>query len=247
MSQKQLFSDEHETLDSRQSERGSRCDVEDDSDQLSIDSAAKENILEIRDLKSLFGNQKLLRISNAIESFRGPLIAGFTPTHSVHLYIQRQIELILKSEAYLANPSNSLESDCLLIWQLLEMLVQQQGRVTGPDLSRLLMATCNVPEQRRHSKEKLSLHTTNFNEFSVDSKAYDRFTQLLIGGHIKEALESAIKDGLYSDAMILARRMCANEPQELEKVETAFLSHRSEMNPVMTLLSVANGQPAPVL
>uniref|UniRef100_A0A0R3R5Y1 Sec16_C domain-containing protein n=1 Tax=Brugia timori TaxID=42155 RepID=A0A0R3R5Y1_9BILA len=52
---------------------------------------------------------------------------------------------------------------------------------------------------------------------------------------------------LYSDAMILARRMCANEPQELEKVETAFLSQRSEMNPVMTLLSVANGQPAPVL
>lgn len=275
MSQKQLFSDEHETLDSRQSERGSRCDVEDDSDQLSIDSAAKEpmkfrvphsflrfgvggkaiilnvqnseNILEIRDLKSLFGNEKLLRISNAIESFRGPLIAGFTPTHSVHLYVQRQIELILKSETYLANPSNSLESDCLLIWQLLEMLVQQQGRITGPDLSRLLMATYDVPEQRRHGKEKSSLHSTNFNECSVDSKAYDRFTQLLIGGHIKEALESAIKDGLYSDAMILARRMCANEPQELEKVETAFLSQRSEMNPVMTLLSVANGQPAPVL
>ncbi|VDN88672.1 unnamed protein product [Brugia pahangi] len=142
-------------LSKKQSERGSRCDVEDDSDQLSIDSAAKEpmkfrvphsflrfgvggkaiilnvqnseNILEIRDLKSLFGNEKLLRISNAIESFRGPLIAGFTPTHSVHLYVQRQIELILKSETYLANPSNSLESDCLLIWQLLEMLVQQQG------------------------------------------------------------------------------------------------------------------------
>lgn len=56
-----------------------------------------------------------------------------------------------------------------------------------------------------------------------------------------------MKDGLYSDAMILARRMCANEPQELEKIETTFLSHRSELNPVMTLLSVANGQPTPVL
>ncbi|KAM3727292.1 Protein transport protein [Dirofilaria immitis] len=276
MSQKQLFSDDHETLDSRQSERGSRCDVEDDSDQLSVDSAAKEpmkfrvphsflrfgvggkaivlnvrnseNILEIRDLKSLFSNHKLQRISNAIESFRGPLIAGFTPTHSVHLYVQRQIELILKSETYLSNPSNSLESDCLLIWQLLEMLVQQQGRVTGPDLSRLLMATCDVSEQRRHYKERSSLFTpANFNERSVDSEAYDRFTQFLLGGHIKEALDSAMKDGLYSDAMILARRMCVKESQELEKIETAFLSHRSELNPVMTLLAVANGQPAPVL
>lgn len=47
--------------------------------------------------------------------------------------------------------------------------------------------------------------------------------------------------------MILARRMCANEPHELEKVEMAFLSHRSELNPLMTLFSVANGLPAPVL
>uniref|UniRef100_A0A915Q1S7 Protein transport protein sec16 n=1 Tax=Setaria digitata TaxID=48799 RepID=A0A915Q1S7_9BILA len=276
MSQKQLFSDDHETLDSRQSERGSRCDPEDDSDQISIDSAAKEpmkfriphsflrfgaggkvivlnvqnseNILEIRNLKSLFGDHKLLHFSNAIESFRGPLIAGFTPTHSVHLYVQRQIEFILKSEAYHLNPLNSLESDCLLIWQLLEMLVQQQGRVTGPDLSRLLMSSCPVSEQRRHSKEKShSLTPANFSERSVDPKAYDRFTQLLLGGHVKEALDSAVKDGLYSDAMILARRMCVQESQELEKVETAFLSHRSELNPVMTLLAVANGQPAPVL
>ncbi|VDK77665.1 unnamed protein product [Litomosoides sigmodontis] len=276
MSQKQLFSDERETLDSRQSERGSRCDAEDDSDQLSIDSSAKEpmkfrvphsflkfgvggktimlnvqnseNILEIRDMKSLFVNHELLCVSNAIESFRGPLIAGFTPTHSVHLYVQRQIELILKSEAYLLNPSNSLEADYLLIWQLLEMLVQQQGRVTGPDLSRLLMAPCDMSERRQHGKEKPSFHIhANFNERCVDSKAYDCFTQLLLGGHIKEALESAMKDGLYSDAMILARRLCVNEPQELEKIETAFFSHRSELNPVMTLLSVASGQPAPVL
>lgn len=30
-----------------------------------------ENILEIRDLKSLIGEKKLLRLSNTLESFRG--------------------------------------------------------------------------------------------------------------------------------------------------------------------------------
>lgn len=65
--------------------------------------------------------------------------------------------------------------------------------------------------------------------------------------YFQEAIESAVKDGLYTDAMILARRICSNDPQELERIETAFLSHRSDQNPVMTLLSVANGQPAPVL
>ncbi|VDN18065.1 unnamed protein product [Gongylonema pulchrum] len=269
MSQKQLFSDDRETLDSRQSEHGSRCD--DESDHLSIDSGLKEpmkfrvahsflrfgvggrvvvlnaqnseNILEIRDLKSLIGEDKLIRLSNAVDSFRGPLIPGRTPTHSVRLYVQRQIELILRSEAYRTNLPNEAANDCLLIWQLLEMLVQQQGRVTGPDLSRLLMTGCHLAEHRRHVKEKFnSSSPIIFSEHSVDSKAYDRFTQFLLGGHLK-----AMRDGLYSDAMILARRLCIGDPQELERIETAFLSHRSEQNPVMTLLSVASGQPAPVL
>lgn len=33
-----------------------------------------ENVLEIRDLKNLFNNHRLLRISNAIESFRGMFV-----------------------------------------------------------------------------------------------------------------------------------------------------------------------------
>ncbi|VDN17450.1 unnamed protein product, partial [Gongylonema pulchrum] len=213
-----------------------------------LNAQNSENILEIRDLKSLIGEDKLLRLSNAVDSFRGPLIPGRTPTHSVRLYVQRQIELILRSEAYRTNLPSEAANDCLLIWQLLEMLVQQQGRVTGPDLSRLLMTGCHLAEHRRHVKEKFnSSSPIIFSEHSVDSKAYDRFTQFLLGGHLKEALDSAVRDGLYSDAMILARRLCIGDPQELERIETAFLSHRSEQNPVMTLLSVASGQPAPVL
>ena len=62
--------------------------------------------------------------------------------------------------------------------------------------------------------------------------------------NFQEAIESAIKDGLILDAMVLARWVC---PQKLEKVDAAFLSRRAEQNPVMTLLSVAHGLPAPVL
>ncbi|VDK30027.1 unnamed protein product [Anisakis simplex] len=64
---------------------------------------------------------------------------------------------------------------------------------------------------------------------------------------IWEAIDSALKDGLYADALVLARRVCANDPRKLDRVETAFLTHRSEQNPVMTLLSVASDTPAPVL
>uniref|UniRef100_A0A914ZD13 FERM domain-containing protein n=1 Tax=Parascaris univalens TaxID=6257 RepID=A0A914ZD13_PARUN len=177
-----------------------------------------------------------------------PLVAGFTPTHSVRLYVQRQIEHILKSDAYRANPSGGNANDALLIWQLLEMVVQQQGRVTGPDLSRLLMNGGHSFGRRAHGRDRTSPSLSpQPDERCVDPRAFEKFTQFLLGGHIDEAIESALKDGLYADAMVLARRVCAQDPRKLDKVEAAFLTHRAEQNPVMTLLSVANDLPAPIL
>uniref|UniRef100_F1KPW1 Protein transport protein sec16 n=1 Tax=Ascaris suum TaxID=6253 RepID=F1KPW1_ASCSU len=276
MSQKQLFSDDRETPDSRISDRGSRCEHEEDSDRLSVDSALREplkfraphsfvrfgiggkvlvvdpsqsvSVVEIRDVKALVDDDETGRIVEAAESFKGPLVAGFTPTHSVRLYVQRQIERILKSDAYRANPSSGNANDALLIWQLLEMVVQQQGRVTGPDLSRLLMNGSHSFGRRAHGRDKTSPSLSpQPDERCVDPRAFEKFTQFLLGGHIDEAIESALKDGLYADAMVLARRVCAQDPRKLDKVEAAFLTHRAEQNPVMTLLSVANDLPAPIL
>lgn len=60
-------------------------------------------------------------------SISGPLIAGKTPSHSVLLYIQRQMERIRNCEVAMENPRAHDVVDCLLVWQLLEMVVQQQG------------------------------------------------------------------------------------------------------------------------
>lgn len=40
---------------------------------------------------------------------------------------------------------------------------------------------------------------------AVDPRAFDRYTQFLLGGHVDEAVESAMRDGLYADAMV---RLC---------------------------------------
>lgn len=55
------------------------------------------------------------------------MIPGYTPAHSIRLYIQRQIEIIRQSDLFLADSNRKNVDDCLLIWQLLEMVVQQQG------------------------------------------------------------------------------------------------------------------------
>uniref|UniRef100_A0A914ZD02 FERM domain-containing protein n=1 Tax=Parascaris univalens TaxID=6257 RepID=A0A914ZD02_PARUN len=105
MSQKQLFSDDRETPDSRISDRGSRCDHEEDSDRLSVDSALREplkfraphsfvrfgiggkvlvvdpsqsvSVVEIRDLKALVDDGETRRIVEAAESFKDKLFQSF--------------------------------------------------------------------------------------------------------------------------------------------------------------------------
>lgn len=64
---------------------------------------------------------------NGIIEFKGPLIVGHTPSQTPLLFIQRQIDRILTSDLYQANPLSGDANDCLLIWHLLEMLICQQG------------------------------------------------------------------------------------------------------------------------
>lgn len=52
---------------------------------------------------------------------------GHTPPQTPLLFIQRQIDRIIQSDVYRANPTSGDANDCLLIWHLLEMLVRQQG------------------------------------------------------------------------------------------------------------------------
>ncbi|VDK32863.1 unnamed protein product [Anisakis simplex] len=92
-----------------------------------MDPSLSTSLIEVKDLKVAVKDSETKHVVEAVESFKGPLIAGVTPIHSVRLYVQRQIERILKSDAYRSNASNGYANDALLIWQLLEMIVQQQG------------------------------------------------------------------------------------------------------------------------
>lgn len=83
--------------------------------------------VQIDDLKSfLHADEQSSKVIESVQSFKGPLIPGLTPTHSVRLYIQRQIDslqLVKNSE----DVKKSEVVDALLIWRLLEIMVQQHG------------------------------------------------------------------------------------------------------------------------
>ncbi|KAI1713168.1 sec23-binding domain of sec16 domain-containing protein [Ditylenchus destructor] len=292
LSQKHLFSDERDTPDSRTSDRPSFCDQE--SDINSLESASKEPLLyriphkvfkfavggrvivldpetsvstiRIEDAKKFFLDPNSRRNVEALESFKGPLILGDTQPHSISLFIERQIDRILQSDVYRCNPNSGDANDGLLIWRLLETLVHQHGKVTGPDLARLLMSghtysARNIKASQFIRGKSDNVYESNGNssgndtddpsreESKVAPYAMDRFTRFLLGGHVEEAIESAMKDGLFFDALLLAHRMFRNDRRKLDEIEAKLLNRRKldHNHPTMTLISVAAEIPVPLL
>lgn len=197
--------------------------------------------VHIDDLRSLLHfDEQSAKVIESVQNFKGPLIAGQTPTHSVRLYIQRQIDA-LRQMRNSEDVKKSEVVDSLLIWQLLEIMVQQQGRVTGPDIAALLT---NASEEL---SEKTGIAEGGTLDAAQKADARDRFNNFLLGGHINEAVESAISDGLYADAMTLIRRLHPHDAKKIEEIETRFMNLRSIDDPFATLVAVANDQLPPIL
>ncbi|CAI2348475.1 unnamed protein product [Caenorhabditis sp. 36 PRJEB53466] len=197
--------------------------------------------VHVDDLKSLlYSDDQSSKVIESVQNFKGPLIAGQTPTHSVRLYIQRQIDALRRIRDD-GKVKKSEVMDALLIWQLLEIMVQQHGRVTGPDVATLLT---NASEELL---EKTGIAESAASEPIHKAEAKERFNKFLLGGHINEAVESAISDGLYADAMTLIRRLHPNDAKKIEEIETRFMNLRSVDDPFATLVSVASNQPPPIL
>lgn len=83
--------------------------------------------VHVDDLKTfLHFDEQSGKVIESVQNFKGPLIAGQTPTHSVRLYIQRQIDA-LRQIRNAGDVKKSEVVDALLVWQLLEIMVQQHG------------------------------------------------------------------------------------------------------------------------
>ncbi|KAJ1372731.1 hypothetical protein KIN20_034966, partial [Parelaphostrongylus tenuis] len=272
-SQRQPFSDERDSADGM-SERASMDDNHDDrtSDILSVDSTQRAplkhrvphafvtfgpggklvtvhpdfsvSVVQIDDIKTIINDPHTVRLIDSAQSFRGPLLIGQTPTHSLTY----------------DNVRNSDVTDCLLIWKLLDVIVQQQGRVTGPDLARLLVSTSSTScastlqdNQLHHERSAsppdrtLAVVGSAKNTVSMDADAYDKFTGLLLGGHITEAIDGALSDGLFADAIVLARRLLGHDLEKLAAIEERFITTRPQCSPVVTLLSVSSKKLVPIL
>lgn len=79
------------------------------------------------DIKSVLKDVPTLQVKDAAMTFKGPLIPHQSAPHTVRLYITKQIENIKNSAVAIENPEANDVVESLLIWQLLETMVKQQG------------------------------------------------------------------------------------------------------------------------
>uniref|UniRef100_A0A915PB92 Protein transport protein sec16 n=1 Tax=Meloidogyne floridensis TaxID=298350 RepID=A0A915PB92_9BILA len=267
LAQKHLFSDERATSGSRASDRPSFADGDSEN---SLQSLANElmfyraphapihfaakgrlvfvnpeigiSIVCIENTKKFYKDSEGRRFVETFENFKGPLLIDYTPPQTPLLFIQRQIERIYSSDVYRANPKSGDANDCVLIWALLEML-----KVTGPDLARLLCSSDRYTPFSNQSFLRTESQTSIKSSVSVDPQAMERITRYLLGGHIEEAIESAIGDGLFFDALMLAHRLFRHDRLRQETIEAKLMAYRSPNHPITTLINVASDSPVPLL
>ncbi|XP_045905744.1 protein transport protein Sec16B [Micropterus dolomieu] len=150
------------------------------------------------------------------------------------------------------------KSSAALLWNLLILLCRQNGQLVGSDIAELLMqdshsdgswetdaptlidfsegTTAEAPPRKGDD-----LLTGNWSSFSSETseKALQSYTQLLLAGRKKEALELAMSSGLWGHALFLASKM---DNRSYTTVLNRFTGQLMASDPLQTLFQLLSGR-----
>uniref|UniRef100_A0A3Q1HZ22 Protein transport protein sec16 n=1 Tax=Anabas testudineus TaxID=64144 RepID=A0A3Q1HZ22_ANATE len=151
------------------------------------------------------------------------------------------------------------KNSAALLWNLLILLCRQNAQIVGSDMAELLMqgsqadgswesdaptlidfsesmAPAEAPPRRGDD-----LLTGNWSSFSSENsqKALQSYTQLLLAGRKKEALESAMTSGLWGHAFFLASKM---DNRSYTTVLNRFTGQLTASDPLQTLFQLLSGR-----
>ncbi|XP_014637805.1 PREDICTED: protein transport protein Sec16A isoform X3 [Ceratotherium simum simum] len=190
-----------------------------------------------------------------LRSFPGPL--GKDDTHKVDVinFAQNKATKCLQNENLIDKESASL------LWNFIVLLCRQNGTVVGTDIAELLLQdhrtawlpgkspneanlidfTNEALEQEEESGEaQLSfLSDSQAATTSTLEKETERFRELLLYGRKKDALESAMKNGLWGHALLLASKM---DGRTHARVMTRFANSLPINDPLQTVYQLMSGR-----
>ncbi|KAL2090026.1 hypothetical protein ACEWY4_014714 [Coilia grayii] len=213
-------------------------------------SDGEQALVELHSLEVILGDteeQKELR------DFPGPLARPDLHKVDVITFALQRAEACLKDETL---PD---AASAALLWKLLVLLCRQNGRIVGSDIAELLtrgslsLGACegsaaqedeaslidlsDRPPPEEEPLDTADLLTGNPTACPADSaeEALRSYTQLLLCGRKKEALESAMKSGLWGHALFLASKM---DNRAYTTVLNRFTGCLSPSDPLQTLFQL---------
>ncbi|XP_053355614.1 protein transport protein Sec16B [Clarias gariepinus] len=193
---------------------------------------------------------------NDMRSFPGPLVREDLHKVDVINFALQMADACLKYE------TSHKASSASLLWQLLVLLCRQNGRIVGSDIAELLLrGSCSVgvcegsseqsdvgslidlnesPKPEADSFNTSDLLTGNpLSDEETSEQKIQNYTKLLLAGRKKEALESAMRSGLWGHALFLASKM---DSRSYNTVLSRFTGSLSPSDPLQTLFQLLSGR-----
>ncbi|KAM6400147.1 protein transport protein Sec16A isoform 2-T2 [Rhynochetos jubatus] len=191
-----------------------------------------------------------------MRAFPGPLAKDDTHKVDVINFAQNKATQCFKNENLIDKESASL------LWDFIVLLCRQNGTVVGTDLAELLLRdhktvwlpgkspneanlidfTNEALEQAEEESGEAQLSfLTDSLVTAIDSleKETERFRELLLYGRKKDALESAMKHGLWGHALLLASKM---DSRTHARVMTRFANSLPINDPLQTVYQLMSGR-----
>ncbi|XP_055940834.1 protein transport protein Sec16B-like isoform X2 [Argiope bruennichi] len=203
-----------------------------------------------------------------LKNHQGPLIRGLTHKNDVIEFCNQKIKSIKSLEDIVDRDSY------MLLWELMVLLLRQNGSVAGSDIAELLLrdheilrpslplkpavdtpqgehspADVNDSSSQSHAGDAsspdegivvLSDKTVLNTSQTVDvDKLTRKFREFLLFGHKKDALEWAMKHGLWGHALFLASKM---DVRTYANVMTRFANSLALNDPLQTLYQLMSGR-----
>ncbi|KAM9734550.1 LOW QUALITY PROTEIN: protein transport protein Sec16A [Menidia menidia] len=191
-----------------------------------------------------------------LRAFPGPLLKE--ETHKVDV-----IKFSQNKALECARDNNLLDRDSArLLWDFIVLLCRQNGTVVGTDIADLLLKEhrsvwlpgkspneanlidfTNEPLARAEEEPgagPLSLLSDTFMTVPENvGKETERFRELLLFGRKKDALEAAMKGGLWGHALLLASKM---DSRTHARVMTRFANSLPMNDPLQTIYQLMSGR-----
>ncbi|XP_011171826.1 uncharacterized protein LOC105204448 isoform X2 [Solenopsis invicta] len=199
-------------------------------------------------------------IARDLRLYPGPLINGVTHKKTIIEYCENKIKKAVTNEEIVDR------SSYILLYELMIMLIQQNGNVVGVDIAGLLLRNKDAYPYdvnklrsqdvgRRESQISQRSVATGSDGSTQDISALsektetkqrktveqitDEFRDTLLYGRVQEALEYAMNEGLWGHALFLASKL---DKRTHASVMTRFANSLPPHDPLQTLYQLHSGR-----